>query len=75
MTKRTLFRCFGIVSLFLPVSLLAQKDIASLEGRVVDAREAVVAQARLPPSMWSNGLPTYQGELFDTTLTQTSTNW
>ncbi len=32
MTKRTLFRCFGIVSLFLPVSLLAQKDAASLEG-------------------------------------------
>jgi hypothetical protein len=31
MTKRTLFRFFGIVSLFLPVSL-AQKDAASLEG-------------------------------------------
>jgi hypothetical protein len=31
--------------LFLPVSLLAQKDAASLEGRVVDARGAVVAQA------------------------------
>ena len=45
MTKRTLFRCFGIVSLFLPVSLMAQKDAASLEGRVVDARGAVVAQA------------------------------
>ena len=45
MTKRTLFCCFGIVSLFLPGSLMAQKDAASLEGRVVDARGAVVAQA------------------------------
>ena len=45
MTKRTLFCCFGIVSCFLPVSLVAQKDAASLEGRVVDARGAVVAQA------------------------------
>jgi hypothetical protein len=32
MTKRTLFRCFGTVSLFLPVSLLAQKDAASLSS-------------------------------------------
>jgi hypothetical protein len=31
MTKRTL-SCFGIVSLFLPVSLLAQKDAASLSS-------------------------------------------
>jgi outer membrane receptor protein involved in Fe transport len=45
MTKRTLFCCFGIVSVFLPGSLMAQKDAASLEGRVVDARGAVVAQA------------------------------
>src|SRR3984885_16364690 len=45
MTKRTLFCCFGIVSWFLPFSLVAQKDAASLEGRVVDARGAVVAQA------------------------------
>jgi hypothetical protein len=39
------FLCFGIISLLLPVSLMAQKDAASLEGRVVDARGAVVAQA------------------------------
>src|ERR1700692_433274 len=45
MTKRTLLYCFGAVSLFLPISLMAQKDAASLEGRVVDARGAVVAQA------------------------------
>jgi hypothetical protein len=31
MTRRTL-SCFGIVSLFLPVSLLAQKDAASLSS-------------------------------------------
>ncbi len=45
MTKRTLLCCIGIASLFLPVSLMAQKDAASLEGRVVDGRGAVVAQA------------------------------
>ena len=45
MSKRTLFCCFGILSWFLPVPVLAQKDAASLEGRVVDARGAVVAQA------------------------------
>ena len=39
------FLCFGIISLLLPVSLMAQKDAASLEDRVVDARGAVVAQA------------------------------
>ena len=51
MTKRTLLCCIGIVSLFLPVSLMAQKDAASLEGRVVDGRGAVVAQASVTASM------------------------
>ncbi len=45
MIKRTLFYCIGIASFLCPALLLAQKDAASLEGRVVDARGAVVPQA------------------------------
>ena len=45
MTKRTLCCCFGIAALFCSVSLKAQKDAASLEGRVVDASGAAVASA------------------------------
>jgi outer membrane receptor protein involved in Fe transport len=45
MIKRTFLCCFAMVALCYPVSLLAQKDAASLEGRVVDARDAVVAGA------------------------------
>jgi hypothetical protein len=45
MTKRRLLCCFGIVSLFCSAPLMAQKDAASLEGRVVDSRGAVVAGA------------------------------
>jgi Carboxypeptidase regulatory-like domain/TonB dependent receptor len=45
LTKRTLLCCIGIVSLFCSASLRAQKDAASLEGRVVDSRGAVVASA------------------------------
>jgi outer membrane receptor protein involved in Fe transport len=45
LTKRTLCCCFGIAALFCSVSLQAQKDAASLEGRVVDASGAAVASA------------------------------
>ncbi len=46
MIKRTLLCGFGIVSLLWPVSLVAQKDAASIEGRVVDARGAVCRTRR-----------------------------
>jgi len=45
LTKRSLLCCIGIVSLFCSAPLIAQKDAASLEGRVVDSRGAVVSDA------------------------------
>jgi outer membrane receptor protein involved in Fe transport len=45
LTKRSLLCCIGIVSLFCSAPLMAQKDAASLEGRVVDSRGAVVSGA------------------------------
>jgi outer membrane receptor protein involved in Fe transport len=45
LTKRTLFCCFGIATLLFSGSLKAQKDAASIEGRVVDASGAAVASA------------------------------
>jgi outer membrane receptor protein involved in Fe transport len=45
LTKRTLFCCFGIAALLCSGSLKAQKDAASIEGRVVDTSGAAVASA------------------------------
>src|ERR1700761_73619 len=45
MIKRLLCCCFGIASLLCSAPLVAQKDAASLEGRVVDSRGAVVSGA------------------------------
>jgi autotransporter translocation and assembly factor TamB len=45
LTKRTLLCCFGIAALVCSGSLKAQKDAASIEGRVVDASGAAVAAA------------------------------
>ena len=45
MTKRMLLCCFGIAALVCSGSLKAQKDAASIEGRVVDTSGAAVAAA------------------------------
>ena len=61
MSRRMLFCCFSIVLLSLTVPLMAQKDAASLEGRVVDASGAVVAQASVTATNVDTTL-TYRAE-------------